>query len=179
MSFPPSDPEYGRNCLLCHPPGETPLTFAFSMQGVRTGGAWVPGMPQPRNGLHFVTQDPVFDCLWKSIHAPTEVRTYNCNVAFTQFEFEESPGIFFFSSTLGPGCHKFFTNDLNDPVNDFYWGGSVRLIPTWLVTQKWEEYTPIVDPDPQLNFFSRSDGKVVLQYTDSWGDTNISMLVDL
>lgn len=179
MSFPPSDPVYGRVCLLCYPPGKTPLTFAFSMEGVQTGDNWVPGMPQPRNGVHYMTEHPVSDCFWHSLHAPTEVRTFQCHIAFTQFQFEQSPGIFFFSSTVGPGCVKFFANDQNTPVDNFYWGGYTIVTPTWEVADFVEGYTPIVDPDPQLSFFPVSGNRAVIRYTDSWGDTNISMLFDL
>lgn len=178
MSYPPSDAEFGNDCNLCFPAGKTPQWFLVAMNGVKRGDLWAPHHGQPPNGVHVITQQAINPCWWYAVHPPTGFLSYTLHAAFSRFVFEAVAGVECFRREMALPCKKHFQNWFTVPAGNRFWGGSVYVTPIWELQDYWEGVTPIVDPDPQLMVFSRDDGKIVIQYTDQWGDTNCSMLVD-
>lgn len=177
--FPPQEPDYGNDCLLCHLATFTPRVFGIMISGVETGDTWLPWMGQPPNGLYIVEQDPGNPCQWINLPGVPLVQRYWVEVGHSWIAWEFANFMYSFIGDIAIACERFFNNWYATPVGNFFWNGQLQVIPLWDLEWWINKITPVVDPDPLLKLVPRSDGKAVISYIDRWGDTKFKMLVDL
>lgn len=179
MSFPPSDPVYGNDCLTCYPAGKTPLFMYASFSQIKMGDLWLPAHGSPPNNIYQLTQTVANPCRWELLLGGGRSVRYTVSPGLSMLVFVAGLARTAFYSAPLFNCIRFHDNDFDTPVNTFFWDGVAFVFTPWEIQDKIEEYTIVVDPDPQMNVHPVPGEQVVIQYTDQWGDTNVKMLVDL
>lgn len=123
----PVDPEeydYGDDCLLCHPAGETPKNIYASFSNIKRGATWVPGDADPPNEIYKLTQ--IAACMWDFTKAPLYF-FHRKTATSTILSITYNAVLFAFVAQPPVVCGINFTNGIVNPAGVKYYGGEATI----------------------------------------------------
>lgn len=177
MGIMPAPIDPGVNCLRCFAPNETPKTLKIFFGDIKTGDLFLPGLPPPPNGYWDISQVALIPCHYEFFDAD-KIYEYEMQATKTVLGFTWTASAPAFGALPLTLCTRYFTNWINNPVGNVYWGG-FGFVCTPEEMQEWIELvTPITGPDPRMELFPAVDDKIVLKFCDKQSATNIKILVD-
>jgi len=178
MGIIPTPDVPGGGCSACWPAAETPTTLKAFFAGIMKGEFWNEGMGEAPNGYHDISQSPFNNCAWFTSGLPLRHCLYHAAPTPSSLYFQLTQGIKYFVSADCPACTSYFTNTRTTwEDNDFYGGFAFVSTPEGM-SSMIKKITPLLDPDPRMELFPKSDGEIVVRYAGKRDGTNISIKLD-
>lgn len=189
MGIIPGPTEYGNNCALCFPAGETPKLLKAFFSGIQMGVNWQPVNGPPPNGyydLHQTFGDP---CVWKTTEPDFPFVTLTLANGRSSLKIVAVGVQSAFLSSVFDNCIFHYTNDLLCSLPNTFCGGHAYVTVPGDVTGEGDspyhslssiitKTTPMIDPDPRMELFPIDDESFVVRYAGKRDATNIKIKFD-
>ena len=169
-------PEFGIDCSLCYPAGETPKYLYLNIAGIELCPAASPSLPSPANGLWRL--EPSAPCIWSFDNASYGlILVRSVGTSFLTISSISPDFVQFFAS--GNQCQtEYDTNEEHCGISN-YFGGSVKIY-----TQRKEFYLSLnldilSDKNAWLDLFNETSSGYIERIVNPKDNTNILTKLDM
>lgn len=174
MGIIPTPTTPGNNCVVCWPPGETPIYLKVFFSGIKKGDNWHGGLPQPPNGYYDYTQIVADPCIY-AIPVDVFFGQLRFRAVDTSLGLLVVPGFPCFAHISPLICPRYLTTDLVFPAGNWYYGGQAFISTPAEMQALIEMAMPVVGPDPRMELFPMEDDKIVIRFANKHENTNMKI----
>ncbi len=178
MGIIPTPTQFGVNCAICWPPGETPGYLKVFFSGIMKGDNWHGGLPQPPNGYWDYIQLGVDPCIF-AIPVATFFGQLWFTGADTTLGLAVVPGFPCFTY-FGPlVCPRYLETNLVFPAGNWYYGGQAFICTPEEMAGWIELVMPVTGPNPRMELFPMVDRQIVIRFASTINGTNMKIKLNV